>query len=364
MVALDPATGEISGRPTPCRRAISGVRSGAAEPSYDAAHKLVYLATGKNFMVPQPVLACLASGGASAACMSPGNHFDSIIALDVSTGAIAWGARGLPSDVWSVACGLNVPGFQVGPGFPGVYGNCPNGQPATAGPDYDFSQGPMLFGGNNGDNQGGNLVSAGQKSGMFGAFNAKTGKLAWSRQVAPGGVTGGLQWGSSTDGRSIFVAASYAGPSTNGGGVGALPWTLKDGTTTTSGGWAALDANTVATPNSVFLPAQSRGPPVPLPSKTSLRIKILDSSVATMNPRQIQFQPRVVPKKLQRDGSNGRHLTKPPELTGAAARPIFLTPLPPEQGFRKKKIDCFQFSGAARARSLRTAGANPAHRHG
>jgi polyvinyl alcohol dehydrogenase (cytochrome) len=30
--------------------------------------------------------------------------------------------------------------------------------------------------------------------------------------------------------------------STAGGGVGAMPWTLKDGTTTTSGGWAALDA--------------------------------------------------------------------------------------------------------------------------
>lgn len=242
VVALDPATGAIKWKTYTVPQGYYGGSVWGGGGSYDKAHKLVYLATGNNFMVPQTVLACLASGGAPASCMSPDNHFDSIIALDVSTGAVAWGARGLPSDVWNVACGLNVPGFQVGPWFPGVYGNCPNGNPATAGPDYDFSQGPMLFGGNDGGNQGGNLVGAGQKSGMFWAFNAKTGKLAWSRQVAPGGVTGGLQWGSSTDGRSIFVAASNAGPSTNGGGVGAMPWTLKDGTTTTSGGWAALDA--------------------------------------------------------------------------------------------------------------------------
>jgi polyvinyl alcohol dehydrogenase (cytochrome) len=57
-------------------------------------------------------------------------------------------------------------------------------------------------------------------------------------------VTGGLQWGSATDGRRIFVAAANSGPSTNGGGVGAMPWQLVDGSTTTAGGWAALDART------------------------------------------------------------------------------------------------------------------------
>ena len=242
VVALDPATGAIRWKTYTVPQGYYGGSVWGGGGAYDAAHKLVYLATGNNFMVPQTVLNCLGSGASPASCMSPDNHFDSIIALDVSTGAIRWGARGLPSDVWSVACGLNVPGFVVGPWFPGVYGNCPNGNPAGAGPDYDFSQGPMLFGGNGGDNEGGNLVGAGQKSGMFWAFNAKTGKPAWSRQVAPGGVTGGLQWGSATDGSTIFVAAANSGPSTNGGGVGAMPWTLKDGTTTTSGGWAALDA--------------------------------------------------------------------------------------------------------------------------
>jgi polyvinyl alcohol dehydrogenase (cytochrome) len=242
VVALDPASGAIKWKTYTVPQGYYGGSVWGGGGAYDKAHKLVYMATGNNFMVPQTVLNCMGSGGSPASCMSPDNHFDSIIALDVNTGAIAWSARGMPSDVWNVACGLNVPGFQVGPWFPGVYGNCPNGDPATAGPDWDFPQGPMLFGGNGGTNQGGNLVGAGQKSGMFWAFNAKTGKPAWSRQVAPGGVTGGLQWGSATDGKSIFVAAANSGLSTAGGGVGAMPWTLKDGTTTTSGGWAALDA--------------------------------------------------------------------------------------------------------------------------
>src|SRR5262245_56061521 len=101
----------------------------------------------------------------------------------------------------------------------------------------------MLFA-DTGSNADTGLVGAGGKSGIFWAFRAKDGKLIWSRQVAPGGVTGGLQWGSATDGTSIYVAAANAGPSTNGGGVGALPWTLVDGSVTTSGGWAALDAVT------------------------------------------------------------------------------------------------------------------------
>jgi polyvinyl alcohol dehydrogenase (cytochrome) len=112
---------------------------------------------------------------------------------------------------------------------PGTYGNCPNGNPQTAGPDYDFAQGPMLWPG---------LVGAGQKSGKFWAFDRLTGKLKWVNQVVPGGVTGGMQWGSATDGFRIFVAASNSGTSRGGGG---MPWKLLNGGTTVSGGWAALD---------------------------------------------------------------------------------------------------------------------------
>lgn len=243
VLALDVGTGAIKWKTYTVPQGYYGGAVWGSTGSVDLKRNQVYMATGNNYMAPKDVLDCMAGGGAPASCMSADNHFDSIIALDLSTGAINWAGRGLPSDVWSVACGLNAPGFTIGPWFPGVYGNCPNASPDTSGPDWDFAQGPLLFADTGSDADFG-LVGAGQKSGMFWAFRAKDGQLAWSRQVAPGGVTGGLQWGSATDGQSIFVAVSNSGPSTNGGGVGALPWTLKDGTTTTSGGWAALDAKT------------------------------------------------------------------------------------------------------------------------
>lgn len=245
VTALDVATGQVRWKTYMVPAGYTGGAVWGSTGSVDLNRNQVYMATGNNYMLPDDVLACLNAGNPAGSCMSADNHFDSIVAMDLTSGAIKWAARGLPSDTWNVACGLVAPGFVVGPWFPGVYANCPNGTPSTAGPDWDFAQGPLLFADTGNDADVG-LVGAGQKSGMFWAFRAKDGKPAWSRQVAPGGVTGGLQWGSASDGQSIFVAISNSGPSTNGGGVGALPWTLKDGTTTLSGGWAALDAKTGA----------------------------------------------------------------------------------------------------------------------
>jgi polyvinyl alcohol dehydrogenase (cytochrome) len=90
------------------------------------------------------------------------------------------------------------------------------------------------------------LIGAGQKSGMFWAFKSKTGELAWSTQVVPPGITGGMQWGSATDGKSIFVASANSGTALAGAGSGAVDWTLKNGSKTKAGGWAALDVDTGA----------------------------------------------------------------------------------------------------------------------
>jgi polyvinyl alcohol dehydrogenase (cytochrome) len=236
VVALDVDNGKIKWKTYTVPLGYFGGSVWGSTGAVDKKNNQIFMATGNNFAAPQSVIDCLGMGQPPASCMSQQNHFDSVIALDLNTGKINWGARGLPYDTWNVACGLVVPGaLEVTPGpfFPGVYGNCPGGDPNKAGPDYDFAQGPMLL-----DDE---LVGAGQKSGTFWAFKRKTGALAWSTQVTPGGVTGGLQWGSATDGRRIYVAAANSGPSGAGGGVGAMPWTLKDGSTTTSGGWAALD---------------------------------------------------------------------------------------------------------------------------
>jgi polyvinyl alcohol dehydrogenase (cytochrome) len=234
VVALDAATGAVQWRTYMVPQGYHGAAVWGSTGAVDLKRKLVFMATGNNYMVPNSVLDCLNVGGSPAVCMSADNHFNSIVAMDLASGAIKWAARGMSYDAWNVGCGLDVPGvFTVPPND-----NCPN----PKGPDWDFAQGPMLFSGKDEDGEDGKgkYVGAGQKSGMFWTFRAKDGKPVWSRQVAPPGLTGGLQWGSATDGERIFVAVANSGLTGSGTTPGA--WALKDGTTTTAGGWASLDA--------------------------------------------------------------------------------------------------------------------------
>lgn len=235
VVALDVATGTIRWRSYMVPEGYFGGAVWGSTGAADPKRGLVFMATGNNYWVPQAAQDCLNAGGSPAACLAPDDWFNSIVALDLQTGAIRWGQRGLPYDAWNVGCGLDIPGvFTVPPND-----NCPN----PKGPDWDFAQGPMLFADTGAEADTG-LVGAGQKSGMFWAFRAKDGKPVWSRQVAPGGLTGGLQWGSATDGQNIFVAVANSGLTGSATSPGA--WVLKDGSTTTAGGWASLDAKTGA----------------------------------------------------------------------------------------------------------------------
>lgn len=232
-VALDVATGAIKWKTYTVPEGYYGGAIWSSTPAVDTTRNTVYMTTGNNYWLPTAVVDCVNGGRPAAECMAPDNHFDSILALDASTGAVKWAGRGLAYDAWSVACGLSVPGvFTVLRND-----NCP----AVEGPDWDFAQGAMLFGK---DKEGRLLVGAGQKSGMFWTFDAVTGAPAWATQVAPGGVTGGLQWGSASDGERLYVAIANSGPAMNGGGAGAQDWRLLDGSTTRSGGWAALDPMT------------------------------------------------------------------------------------------------------------------------
>lgn len=227
VVALDVATGAIRWKTYLVPEGYFGAAVWGSTGAVDLKSNLVFMATGNNYWVPQAAQDCLNAGGTPASCLDAVNHFNSIVAMDLGNGAIRWAARGLPYDAWNVGCGLNVPGFVVA-----ANDNCPH----PAGPDWDFAQGPMLL--------GGGLVGAGQKSGMFWAFDQRSGQLAWATQVAPGGLTGGLQWGSASDGNRIFVAVAASGKT--GGGQAPDPWALKDGSVTTAGGWAALDRRTGA----------------------------------------------------------------------------------------------------------------------
>ena len=116
-------------------------------------------------------------------------------------------------DDWNAGC---FPGF----GFPD---NCP----VDAGPDFDFGSGVNLF-----TIKKRKLVGAGQKSGQYWALDAVTGQIVWSTSAGPGAALGGVEWGTATDGKRIYLAESD---------FSRQPYQLADGRTVTSGSYAALD---------------------------------------------------------------------------------------------------------------------------
>jgi len=226
--ALNAKTGAILWKTYTVPEGYSGGAVWGSTPAADHSRGSLYVSTGNNYSLPEPVQECVAAHigdpDAVKACISPDDHFDSVMALDLGTGQIKWATTALPFDAWNVAC---IPPFDPA--------NCP--QPA--GPDYDFGQGPALFTVNAPSGKR-DLVGAGQKSGQYWTFDPDTGAVVWTTQVGPGGITGGLQWGSATDGKRIYVADSNSG---------ATPWDLVQdgqtvGPTVTSGFWSALDAAT------------------------------------------------------------------------------------------------------------------------
>jgi polyvinyl alcohol dehydrogenase (cytochrome) len=66
-------------------------------------------------------------------------------------------------------------------------------------------------------------------------MNPDTGKILWATKVGPGSTLGGIEWGTATDGSRIYVAITNADH---------IALSLPDGTSTTAGSWAALDAST------------------------------------------------------------------------------------------------------------------------
>jgi polyvinyl alcohol dehydrogenase (cytochrome) len=221
MLALDPNTGAILWKTYTAPDGYTGNAVWGSSPAIDTQRGQVYIATGNNYSVPQSVLDCVSAAGndptAIAACLPANDHFDSIMALDMKTGAIRWATRAIPYDAWTVDC---IPFFGDGD-------LCPS----PAGPDYDFGQAPALFTVKpGGKDKSYDLVGAGQKSGQYWALNPDTGAVVWVTQAGPGGTAGGLQWGSAVDGKRIYTANANSNFVPYGGA--------------TSGVWTGLDAVT------------------------------------------------------------------------------------------------------------------------
>ncbi len=143
-------------------------------PTVDAARKLLYVATGDNYSPP-------ATAGS-----------DSVMALELSSGRVAWSRQVTANDAFNSACvsGVNGP-------------NCPEG----SGPDFDFGSSVILAK----TPSRRDLLLAGQKSGMVYALDPdRKGELVWQTRVGKGGVIGGVQWGMASDGQSLYAATSDA----------------------------------------------------------------------------------------------------------------------------------------------------------
>ncbi len=223
MAALDLATGAVLWETIMTPVGFPGNAVWGSSPAIDAKRGQLYIATGNNYDAPQETLDCItrAAGDpvAQRACLPADNHFDSVLALDLKTGAIRWVTRMLGFDAWTVSC---------------IFGD-PSNCPSPAGPDFDFGQAPALFTVKEG-NRSVDVVGAGQKSGQYWTLNPDTGAVRWVTRAGPGGTAGGLQWGSAVDGKRIYTA----NPNSNH-----IPFTPLGSTSpTTEGVWSGIDAVT------------------------------------------------------------------------------------------------------------------------
>jgi len=225
LVALDARTGAKVWQTysLPDNGGLPGGYSGGSvwggTPVVDPLHHLIFFATGNNYAVPEAAKACQLAGGTPAQCLSPDDHKDSLLAADLATGTIKWAAGPQRFDDWNAAC---IPGFP------------PNNCPQQPGPDFDFGDGPHLsfamIGGHPRE-----VISSGEKSGEYWQVDALTGQIMWSAVVGPGGLGGGVQWGSAVDGLRTYVAESDSMH---------LPYQLLNGDTISYGSFVALDPGT------------------------------------------------------------------------------------------------------------------------
>ena len=197
--ALNAATGEVRWKSytipdeaKPVRKNAQGVQlwgpSGAgvwSSPAVDTKRGVVYITTGDAYSDPA------------------GSTSDAFMAFDIKTGKLLWTRQVTSGDAFNVACGLPE-AFRV---------NCPEGK----GPDHDFGSSPILVDLPNGRR----ALIAGQKSGVVHAVDPdRGGEILWQTRVGKGSALGGVQWGSSYDGRRVYVALSDVIPETAGTAAG------------------------------------------------------------------------------------------------------------------------------------------------
>ena len=203
VVALDATTGKrlwktyvVAETPRPTAKNSIGTQlygpAGGAiwnTPTIDTRRNVLYVGTGNNFAPPATELS------------------DSLLALDLNSGEVLWAHQVTENDIWNGSC------------------RQPNREPAVCpdkdAPDFDFTGSAMLVD----VGRGRQLIVVGNKSGVvFGFDPDASGKIVWQQRVAQGSSSGGVFWGSATDGVNIYAANADFVPGSPGasGGMNAL----------------------------------------------------------------------------------------------------------------------------------------------
>ena len=140
-------------------------------PTIDVRRNVLYVGTGNNFAPPATALS------------------DSLLALDLNTGAVRWSRQVTENDIWNGSC--RQPNREAAV--------CPD----KDAPDFDFTGSALLV--DVGNNR--QLIVVGNKSGVIFGFDPDaSGAIVWQRRVAEGSSSGGVFWGSATDGVNIYAA--------------------------------------------------------------------------------------------------------------------------------------------------------------
>ncbi len=222
VVALDASSGAIvwktpmiedgvyyeSDGKTPAGYAGAAVWSGV--PTIDRRRGHLYVTTGNNYLTPAADAGGPSPAGDAGGSLPAGDHVESVVALDMATGAIVWSRSMTTGDVWTFT--------------------------NMSGPDFDFGCGANLFqaqvGGVTKD-----LVGAGQKSGIYWVLDPDTGALVWKTQVGPGGHLGGIHWGTAWDGSRLY----FGDNDTDGTAYALQGKGSQGGQSVSTGSWGSLD---------------------------------------------------------------------------------------------------------------------------
>jgi polyvinyl alcohol dehydrogenase (cytochrome) len=177
----------IIDRPSkPYRKTANGTQlygpAGGSVWSAPTKHNLLYVGTGNSYTDV------------------PTAHTDSIVALEMSSGAIRWANQLRTKDNYVVGCET--------PDAAGK-GDCP----VTLGPDVDFGTSPIL----RTLADGRQLLLTGEKSGQVYALDPQSGRQVWSAQVGAGSSLGGIEWGSAADPTQMYLPVSDAATAKPGG---------------------------------------------------------------------------------------------------------------------------------------------------